>query len=196
MKGALVLGILERLADMPQATSDLLGCFLTDYHTSYRRLRGLPESRSTKEQRRDQRARMERQVFYNLISKLHRDGLIERTGARNRTAAWKLLPPGLKRLVALKHLRGAALPSPAYEISPTPQWTIVTFDIPEREKRKRVWLRRVLRGLQFSQLQKSVWIGKSKIPQDLVADLRRLRILSCVEILAITKSGSLKHLST
>ncbi len=195
MKGSLTLSILERLADAPRVAADLLDCFLTDYHSSYRMLRGLPTHRLTKAQWRTEREQTERQAFYNLISKLHRDGLVERMGTQNSSALWKLLPSGLKRLAGLKRRQKTALPSSVYETSPTPQWTIVTFDIPEREKRKRVWLRHALKGLQFTQLQKSVWIGKSKIPRDFLEDLQRLRMLSYIEMLAITKTGSLKQIN-
>ena len=43
-------------------------------------------------------------------------------------------------------------------------------------------------------LQKSVWIGKTILPEELLDDLERLNLLSYVEIFAITKTGTIKQL--
>ena len=75
------------------------------------------------------------------------------------------------------------------------QFTIVTFDIPERERRKRDWLRGALRNLGLAMVQKSVWIGKVKIPGELVEDMKSMRILDFVEIFEISKTGSLQQVT-
>ena len=41
-------------------------------------------------------------------------------------------------------------------------------------------------------IHKSVWIGKEKIPQELIIDLEELKILNFVEIFEVTKQGTLK----
>ena len=72
---------------------------------------------------------------------------------------------------------------------------IVSFDVPEKEKRKRGWLRSTLKNLGFRMLQKSVWIGKVKIPEAYLEDLKRLRLLSYIEIFAISKRGTIRHIA-
>lgn len=71
---------------------------------------------------------------------------------------------------------------------------IFAYDIPEREKQKRAWLREVLRLLGFRMLQKSLWIGKSKIPEGFLQDLRKKEIMDHVHIFEISKTGTLKEL--
>lgn len=76
-----------------------------------------------------------------------------------------------------------------------PTFIIVAFDIPEREKRKRNWLRQSLCRMGLSMVQKSVWIGRVKLPEDFIESLRHLKLADCVEIFEITKTGTLKHLA-
>ncbi len=73
------------------------------------------------------------------------------------------------------------------------QLIIFAFDIPEHYRQKRAWLRAVLRNLGLKMLQKSVWIGRTKIPEIFLDDLRRLKMINYIEILAISKSGSLRQ---
>ncbi len=71
---------------------------------------------------------------------------------------------------------------------------IVLFDIPEKESAQRAWLREVLKNLKFTMLQKSVWVGNSSLPEEFMNDLRARGIDKFVEILAVTKSGTLRQL--
>ena len=61
--------------------------------------------------------------------------------------------------------------------------------------RERNILRDILRMLGFNLIHKSVWIGKVKLPERFIADLQRLGILEYVEILEVTKSGTLESKS-
>ena len=72
---------------------------------------------------------------------------------------------------------------------------IITFDIPERERWKRAWLREALATLEFAMLHQSVWIGKNKIPEQFLEDLRDMNLLKYVHILEVSASGTLKEIS-
>ena len=48
--------------------------------------------------------------------------------------------------------------------------------------------------LKFTKLQQSVWLGKSKLPEEFFEALENLSILPCVEILGVTRTGTLKQL--
>ena len=72
---------------------------------------------------------------------------------------------------------------------------IVAFDIPENERGKRDWLRDVLKELGFKMIQRSFWVGDIKFPQELLTDLERLNMLDFVQVLAVTKSGTLKNIA-
>lgn len=69
---------------------------------------------------------------------------------------------------------------------------IIAFDIPEKFRRKRNWLRKTLAGFGFTMLQKSVWAGKAALLHEFIEDLDTLSLTPYIEILAVTKTGSLK----
>jgi len=50
---------------------------------------------------------------------------------------------------------------------------IVIFDIPEKKKRWREWLREELLLLQYHQLQKSVYVGKVPLPESLYKEIKK-----------------------
>ncbi|MBI5742583.1 MAG: hypothetical protein HZA25_01965 [Candidatus Niyogibacteria bacterium] len=72
-------------------------------------------------------------------------------------------------------------------------YAIVTFDVPERERRKREWLRCVLKNLKFRPVQQSVWLGRTKIPIDFLDDLKDLNMTDYVEIFEVSRQGTLRH---
>ncbi|MBI5153222.1 MAG: CRISPR-associated endonuclease Cas2 [Parcubacteria group bacterium] len=82
----------------------------------------------------------------------------------------------------------------AYEKKEDTQLNIVLFDIPEPERKKREWLRQELNYLGFTMLQRSVWAGKIKIPKEMLEDLEHYKLLPYIEIIAVTKTGTLKKL--
>ncbi|MBI2635441.1 MAG: CRISPR-associated endonuclease Cas2, partial [Parcubacteria group bacterium] len=71
---------------------------------------------------------------------------------------------------------------------------VVIFDIPEKQKHKREWLRGQLQDLGFKMIQKSVWMGKRKFPKEFLEDIRDLKLLAYVEIFSVTKTGSMRPL--
>ena len=81
-----------------------------------------------------------------------------------------------------------------YKTESDDELKIIIFDIPEEERQKRDWLRSVLKNLKFSMLQKSVWVGKGKLPKEFINDLSKYKIISYVDIFAISKYGSLRKL--
>ena len=54
--------------------------------------------------------------------------------------------------------------------------------------------RSALTYLEFKMIQRSVWIGKSKIPDQFLKDLRAVGLIETVEIFEVGKSGSLRYL--
>jgi len=97
------------------------------------------------------------------------------------------------RIVAIRERQKSALREPSYSAAKNNNFVIIAFDVPEKEKRKRQWLRGVLKRLGFAMLQRSVWAGKVRIPKGFIDDLARLQMAEFVEIFEITKRGSLRH---
>ena len=71
---------------------------------------------------------------------------------------------------------------------------VIVFDIPERERGFRKWLRTELGLLAFKQLQKSVYIGKYPIPDDLYQDLIKNNLFNYVHIFTIDEANKQKEL--
>lgn len=123
------------------------------------------------------------------LSKMKHDGLIQET-AEGKTAIIKITRKGKAKLALLSR----RLPERKYKSQTQNKFTIISFDIPEKMRRKRDWFREVIRNLQFRMIHQSVWVGKTKIPRELVEDLENLKILEFVEVFEISKSGTLKKL--
>jgi len=45
--------------------------------------------------------------------------------------------------------------------------------------------------LGFTMLQKSLWIGSNKIPEEFIEDLKEWKIIEYVHIFEVTKKGTL-----
>lgn len=135
-----------------------------------------------------------RQAFHALLNKLKREGLIVQKESR-RGAPWHLTAAGARRLEEAKGKQNASdtPPMPKYENSGVPSIVIVAFDIPEKERRKRRWLRGALYSLDFQKVQQSVWLGKRGVPKEFITDLREYKILPYVQIFSVSRGGTLKQ---
>jgi hypothetical protein len=131
--------------------------------------------------------------YYDLLYRLRKDGLV-RQSRKNGTIFLKLTDAGKDKLAALLSSAKEQLPVAHYATDPSQTYTIVAFDIPERDRRKRNWLRRALSAIGFRMVQKSVSIGKVKIPREFLNDIGDLNLQEYVEIFEITKAGSLRHI--
>ncbi|PIZ45409.1 CRISPR-associated endonuclease Cas2 [Candidatus Wolfebacteria bacterium CG_4_10_14_0_2_um_filter_39_18] len=196
-KGGITLKILEAVSDLAINTIDLFEVFLSvGYGASYGKFQ---YELSKKQRERDQKS-IEREMknkakqnYYNLIYQLKRGGLIEEK-EKNNKKFFIITKKGKGKLSFLKKQHKESLPEVSYSSEENNKFIIFIFDIPEKEKRKRDWLREVLKKLGLKMIQKSVWIGKTKIPKEFLDDLFKLKIIDYVEIFEITKAGSLKNL--
>lgn len=185
--------ILEALQGQAENAVDLFKIMATDRSTSYRRarrsLRYGPQQ--FKVDWADQYR--ERQGLHSLLNKLKREGFIKQ-GEKRRNAPWRITSSGIKKLVRLQNgQRRDSSPLQGYEKKKSQKVIIIAFDVPERERRKRYWLRAALVALGFQKLQQSVWLGKVQIPQEFFTDLKNNGMLSYVHLFSITKGGTLKE---
>jgi virulence-associated protein VapD len=186
--------ILEALSGGVSLVSDLFTIFTAPYGTSFSGMGyRLEEARRKRHQAKN--PDRERQSFNELLYRLRRDNLIGPSSKNRLKIPMLLTKKGKARLNALRKKAKHAFPMPAYALEKDSVIKIVVFDIPERERKKRDWLRVALHQLGFRMLQRSVWIGRTKIPEDFLSDLRRLKLFQYIEIIAITKTGSLKPLA-
>jgi len=62
---------------------------------------------------------------------------------------------------------------------------MVLFDIPEKKRKIRNWLRSQLKLWDFEMLQQSVWLGKGPLPKEFTIRLRLLGVSECVKVFKI-----------
>lgn len=188
MRGEKIFSILDSLEEGVNIFSNLLTVFLTTYKGSnpkekYRKLRILERDRI-----KNSINRRERNKLLNLLYKMNKEGLIERSGLK-----YLITKKGKEKYLYLKN---SLLFQKKFNKEGEDELKIIAFDIPEKLRIYRRWLRSILISLDFKMLQKSLFIGKQKLPEDFIKELKRLSILHYVEIFAITKKGTLeKYLS-
>lgn len=192
MKEKQRLKILEFMENTAQFIDDVLFIFSLPYGTSYSRMEFLRAKRQgiTLRKKTDTKTRRR---FNDLIYKLRRDGFIIEQ-RKEKIKILNLTSKGRELLEKLKLKKTNDLPKVGYKLEKDDSVKIIIFDIPEQERKKRDWLRWTLTNLKFNMLQKSVWVGKSKIPEKFITDLDAFKMLSYVEIFAITKTGSLRQI--
>ena len=130
--------------------------------------------------------------YQKLIAKLKMQGLVlaEDKDGKDIIA---ITPKGRSKLSALEASMKRRLPAVSYKAHRSEHPVIVSFDIPEKQKRKREWLREVLKQLGLKMVHRSVWIGTVKMPRQFLDDLHELNLIDCIEIFEVGKSGTLRH---
>ena len=132
-----------------------------------------------------------RQRLQKLIYVLKRDDLIKRVQRKRKGIFhWQLTEKGKTKLKSF-HGKFFTPEGKLYVPESAQETTIIIFDIPERYRLLRRWLRINLGILDFDKLQKSVYIGKVKLPKDFLQWLVVLHIDRYIHIFQVTKFGTL-----
>lgn len=163
--------ILEKIAEVGEAT---LGAFFPAKYPEariWRKIIGMKASYT-----------FSKPKFSTMLAKLHKEGLVERRGSR-KAARWKITKKGRLFIEASRKKADFRKKDGVMRI--------VCFDIPEYQRKKRRWLREALLGLEYSQLQKSVWIGYSPLPEDFLEDLDLLSLRDQVHLFSVRQKGTL-----
>ncbi len=197
-RGELTLKILEKIGEATIEMAELWEAIcVAGYGASQGEILRIKEKKhSERAQSRKEREKEMRLLYKysNLLSKLKRENCIvenKKDGRRFFTLTFL----GHRKRKKLHEQLSDSPPPPYYPHEKGTKILIVTFDIPESMRRKRDWLRAVLKNMELQMVQKSVWIGKTKIPEDFLEDLRELKLLEFVEIFEISNTGSLHHIA-
>lgn len=129
---------------------------------------------------------LEQKAFSSFLSRLKKDGLIMKTENE-----WKITPKGIKKslfLTLMRKRQEIVLNSTAM---PAGKHILIIFDIPEAHRKKRAWLRWILRDLGYSMIQRSVWMGDQKVPESFLEVIKDLKIAPYIEIFEVSKLGTL-----
>ena len=163
-------------------------------HSYYRRMHGESMFKTTEFNSDQEERRRTMKSYYECIRCLERDGLISKT-KENKKRYITITKEGLRTLKEQQADRSKSM-FVDYEKKKIQKNILVIFDIPERLRKKRGWFRAVLEELDFHLVQKSVWIGKSIIPRDLIDDLKEMKILQYIHFFEVEKMGSLETVNT
>lgn len=106
------------------------------------------------ELKRSYKRKMDRKNFQNLIYYLKKKGIIK-DFKKEEVKGWMLTEKGRERILKIKIKDKANNRRKRKD----DRWIMVIFDIPEKERIKRDFLRRSLYELGFQMLQKSVWVS-------------------------------------
>ncbi|HPW34407.1 MAG TPA: CRISPR-associated endonuclease Cas2 [Candidatus Paceibacterota bacterium] len=193
MKGDITKIILEKISEIACGVADLSSAIISaGYGASARKINREFEKRQNERGLQINEKEIKHKL-YIMTRHLENDGLIEKI-KDDKYISYRITKKGLKKLKKLKNR--VILPSFHYS-KPTNEnveLIIVIFDIPEREKRKRCWLRSALTNLGLQIIQRSVWFGKTKIPEQFIKDIGKMKIQEYIEIFSINKSGTLKNI--
>ena len=190
-KGELLLSILSAIGEGVISTSEVVLTILeSGYGASYSTMeRNLRERRESKLANHIAELKLEKQKIYSTLNRLKKNGFLDVVDQN-----WKITNSGKNKLAKLIKTNNNRLPSANYKKEASNNVKIITYDVPESRKRERDWLRLSLANLGFKMMHKSVWIGKVKIPEDFLDDIKILKLSDFVEILSITKSGNIRKL--
>ena len=155
------------------------------YGSFYNELFEKPEKLTYEEYKK-----IEAQRFYNILGYLQKEGLV-RKSKEEKNSFWSITEKGKKKLKLINELIALKLPSKSYKKENENNLKIIIFDIPEEDSRKRKWLRNNLIALGFSKLQKSVWAGKNKLPEDFISDIKDINIFQYIEIFSVNRTGTI-----
>lgn len=186
MKGEIIYKILDSLGDAMLDSVDFTGAFLkSGYGASGGKINY--EFNKIKDKRIGIQLEKEKtSKFKNYLSKLKNNGLI----LENNSKQIYLSEKGKKKLNKFKN--SLFLNKEDYQKKIGERVVVVSYDIPIAFNRERNILRDMLRMLGFDLVHKSVWVGKVLLPEKFVSDLNKLGIMDYVEILEVTKNGTLK----
>ena len=190
-RGQILRKILELLHEQAMTQVDFFSAVLeSGYGASsgkieynYQKTQQLRSSRESKaDELKSKKLRLQK-----FLSKLKRDGLIKQTKGLDNVFA--ISDRGKIKLTELKN----KFQNKHYEIKDKKiNPVIISFDIPEEFRRKRAWLREVIKNLGFKMVHKSVWVGNVSLPEQLILDLDRMNVLEFIEIFEINKTGTLR----
>lgn len=114
------------------------------------------------------------------LSRLHKNGYLN-----NSAVGWSITQKGRKYPQNTRALDYIA--SPFNKDSPSSM--IISFDIPEKDRAKRHWLRNQIKIFGYKMLQQSLWIGPSPLPSLFLKRLEDLNIRKSIKTFKITKSN-------
>lgn len=127
-------------------------------------------------------------AIFNLAQRLRKSGYLEISKETNKKF-FKLTPKGRNLTELIKFSFG-------YK-KWDGKWRVLIFDIPEKTRGRRDFLRRRLKELGFKQLQQSVWITPWPLPESFTWLLKEVKIekyMRALVVESVNREDELKEL--
>ena len=115
------------------------------------------------------------------LSRMKKKGLL-----KNYSKEWSPTPEGEELLRSRNSDIRRFFPVTKYRVRDSQKNLIIIFDVPEKKKRYREWLRSELVGFGFELVQKSVWLGPA-LPKEFIEYLSEVGILKYVKFFRATE---------
>jgi len=112
------------------------------------------------------------------LSRLHKRKLVNYS-----PLGWALTKKGKAQNKKINTFRYIASPFK----KDSPDTTIVSFDIPESDRKIRNWLRNQIKIFGYKMLQQSLWIGPGPLPSSFLKRLENLNIRKNIKIFSKVK---------
>lgn len=129
---------------------------------------------------------------HSLSSMLHhlkKEGLVAIRGP-NKKAVWSITKKGRRVLDTSRPPRHQMIFD---ELPPEDGIArLVAFDVPEKQREKRRWLRTTLIACGFQPIQRSVFLGWRALPEDAIKEISDMRMDDYIHIVVIQKPGTLR----
>ena len=127
-------------------------------------------------------------AFLSMLSKLKKENLITQKSNDNL-----IITSSGKNYLKLKDNKPPWNKHYKKEDAISNEIILVIFDVPEKERIKRDWIRVRLENFGFRVLQKSVWWGTSALPKEFIRDLRKYNMLDYIHIFSVKKKGTISN---
>lgn len=116
------------------------------------------------------------------LSRMKKNGLL-----KNKDRKWSITPEGKGILENTKaDIKKFFRPEQVIDNREKSKRLIIIFDIPEKRKKWREWLRSELVGFGFTLIQKSVWLGPS-LPKEFIEYLGEAGLLKHIRFFRATE---------
>jgi DNA-binding transcriptional regulator PaaX len=116
-------------------------------------------------------------AFNQHIYRLHKKGLLESREGEIYIHRKKLVEFSAKKNSIIKNVA----------LGKTEK-VLISFDIPEKKKKVRDWLRNQIKYWDFKMIQKSLWLGYGPLPEEFSLRLRKFGIYENVRVFKVKKA--------
>ena len=192
-RGNIILTILEEIRkntieDVPTyqnyGGTGVFDKALTPRQIKFKRSQAFREEQKFKEELRCIDKRKRQKEVYRLI----KEGFINKTNDKIN-----LTKKGEEKRLKLRELFFKRLPfNKKYQKIKEKETIIVSFDIPEKQRDIRNWIREILKFLNYQMIHQSVWYGNAKLPEDFFQYLHKLNADKYIKIFTVGHRGNLK----